>query len=477
MSNIGLNREEINARIAKRQILLAADGSEYSVDNKAQREEVCGKHEVLKKYVEEETGLHAPGEMPPSIKAMQRLELVDYEPASDSGHFRFYPKGSLIFDLVKDWADEIALNRLNAMKIETPLLYSYEEPDIRQQVESFHERHYVVNSSDREKEFILRFAGDFGLFRMMRDAGISYRQLPLRMYEYSKSFRYEKSGELTGLKRLRAFSMPDIHSFTKDLDEGFREYKEIYRKYFDLARAMEIKFVVAFRAEEDFYYRHKAEILELVEYSGMPVFIELLSEMKHYWAIKCEFQAVDCNDSFTQLSTVQLDVKDAEIYGIRYVDRDGDKKGCTICHSSIGSIERWIYAILEAALMKEKPELPYWLSPVQLRLIPVSEEFNDSCEVLACKLVHSSIRVDIDDSGERLGKKIRNAEQEWIPFTMVVGWKELEKNLYPLRKRNGEESSNLSIEDISAILDGLQREMPFRSFNMNIFRSRQPVFK
>lgn len=477
MNNNGLNREEINARIAKRRILLAADGSEYSVDIREQRDEICGKHESLRKYVEEELGQHVAGEMPPSIREMQRLELVDYEPASDSGHFRFYPKGSLVFDLIKDWGDEIALNRLNAMKIETPILYSYEEPDIRQQVESFHERHYVVNSSDREKEFILRFAGDFGLFRMMRDASVSYRQLPIRMYEYSKSFRYEKSGELAGLKRLRAFSMPDIHSFTKDVGEAFQEYKEIFRKYHDLARAMEVGFVVAFRAEESFYYRHKAEIVELVEYSGMPVFIELLSEMKHYWAIKCEFQAVDCNDSFTQLSTVQLDVKDADIYGIRFVDRDGEKKGCTICHSSIGSIERWLYAILETALQKDKPELPYWLSPVQLRLLPVNEEFNDICEALACKLMHSNIRVDVDDSGERLGRKIRNAEQEWVPFVLVIGKNEVEKNEYSLRKRNGEEAKGLSLEDVMERLDGLQGEMPFRKLNMSLYRSKQPGFR
>lgn len=203
-----LNREEINAKIQKRQILLDAQGNEYSVDNKTQMDEICGKFEILKKFLLDENGQNAVGEMPPSIKAMQRLELVDYEPASDSGHFRFYPKGTLVFDLIKDWADEIALNRLNALKIETPLIYNYDEPDIKQQVESFHERHYIVNSSDSEKEFILRFAGDFGLFRMMKDAKVSYKNLPLRIYEYSKSFRYEKSGELTGLKRLRAFSMP-----------------------------------------------------------------------------------------------------------------------------------------------------------------------------------------------------------------------------------------------------------------------------
>lgn len=472
-----LNREDINAKIQKRQILLDAQGNEYSVNNKVQMDEICGKFEILKKFLLDENGQNATGEMPPSIKAMQRLELVDYEPASDSGHFRFYPKGTLVFDLIKDWADEIALNRLNALKIETPLIYNYDEPDIKQQVESFHERHYIVNSSDSEKEFILRFAGDFGLFRMMKDAKVNYRNLPLRIYEYSKSFRYEKSGELTGLKRLRAFSMPDIHSFTKDLKEGFKEYKEIYKSYFDLAKAMEIKFVVIFRAVEDFYYEHKAEIVELVEYGGMPVYIELLSEMKHYWAIKSEFQSIDCNNGFVQLSTVQLDVKDADIYGINYIDKEGAKKGCTICHSSIGSIERWMYAILEAALMKEKPELPYWLSPQQLRLLPINDDYVEDCEELANQLSGYHIRIDIDDSDERLGKKIRRAEQEWIPYVMVVGKNEIADNKFSIRKRSGEEVKGLSIEDIGILLKSAQNEMPFRRFNMARRMSRQPTFR
>ena len=143
--------------------------------------------------------------------------------------------------------------------------------------------------------------------------------------------------------------------------------------------------------------------------------------MKHYWALKSEFQCIDGNDGFVQLSTVQLDVKDAEIYGINYVDNNGEKKGCIICHSSIGSIERWIYSILESALMKPKPELPYWLSPVQLRLIPVNDNYIAYCEKLASEFIKSRVRVDIDDRAERVGKKIRNAEMDWIPYVLVVG--------------------------------------------------------
>lgn len=470
-----LNREMINSKIEKKVIILAKDGREYDL------QEFCcgplnGKYDMLEKFIKDEKGENLAKEMPQSIQVMKKLQLVDYEPSSDSGHFRFYPKGNLMFDLIKDWADEIALNRLKSLKIETPLIYDYNEPDIKKQVESFHERHYVVSAPGKEREFILRFAGDFGLFKIMKDAKLSYKNLPLRLYEYSKSFRYEKSGELTGLKRLRAFSMPDIHSFAGDIKKGFEEYKEIYKKYYDLARGMQISFVPVFRAVKDFYYLHKEEILELVNYGDTPVYIELLSEMKHYWAIKSEFQCIDSQDGFMQLSTVQLDVKDAEIYGINYVDKDGSKRGCIICHSSIGSIERWIYAILEASSMKEKPELPYWLSPVQLRLIPVNNDYIQYCNEILGLLAEKGVRIDIDDRDDRLGKKIRNAEVEWIPFSIVIGEQELRNKKFNLRARHGEEIKDISIEDIAYRLSNLQSNMPFRKLNLNSRLSEQPLF-
>jgi len=472
-----LNREMINSKIRKRAIVLDENGREYNVDNFDEMKEICEEFQLINKFILDEKGIVASSSKPKSIQAMQKLELVDYEPASDSGNFRFYPKGALIFDLIKEWAEEIALNRLNAVKIETPLIYDYNEPDIKEQVQSFHESHYIVNAPSKDREFILRFAGDFGLFRMLKDASLSYKHLPLRVYEYSKSFRYEKSGSLSGLKRLRAFSMPDIHSFTRNLSEGFEEYKELYRNYYDLAEKMNIKFVVVFRAVEDFYYKHKDEILELVGYGKMPVYIELLSEMKHYWAIKSEFQAIDCNNSFLQVSTVQLDVKDADIYGINYLDMDGFKKGCVICHSSIGSIERWMYAILEASLMKDKPELPYWLSPIQLRIIPIVNDFLPKCRELSAGLAKNNVRVDIDDRNERMARKIKNSEQQWIPYSLIIGQNELEQEIYSLRSRQGEVINNLSLDELIVLLKSKQLYMPYKRLNLMELASMQPIFR
>jgi len=419
---------------------------------------------------------NSPGMPPPSIVAMRRLELVDYEEASDAGNFRFYPKGTLIFNLLKDWAEEIAVKRLGAMEIETPLLYDWAQPDIRAQGESFHERHYIVVAPGKNKELVLRFAGDFGLFRMMKDAQFSYRQLPMRVYEFSKSFRYERSGELSGLRRLRSFSMPDLHSFCADIQQGWEEYQELYRYYTDLADATGVEYAIAFRVVATFYDDFKERISKLLQYSKQPALVEVLSAMKHYWAIKHEFHGIDTVNNTCQLSTVQLDVEDAERYGISYIDQNGQKRGCIICHSSIGSIERWIYCILEEALKSKIPAFPLWLSPTQLRIILVADRHIAFAQNLADALSEAPIRVDIDDRKETVGKKVRQAEREWVSYYIVVGDRELQSDVLSFKSRSVTRVKSLTVNEIKAVIADEINDMPFRPLAEHQLLSKRPTF-
>jgi threonyl-tRNA synthetase len=470
-------REQIASSVQSRMLILWPDGRESPVDQSILDSGELEQHLDLKCLVEAELLKSQPGIEPPSIKAMQELELVDYEPASDKGHFRFYPKGELVFDLLHRWAEEIALVRLGAYAIETPILYDWSQPDIRSQGESFHERHYIVTPPDGDEEFVLRFAGDFGLFRMMRDAQLTYRHLPVRMYEFAPSFRYEKSGELSGLRRLRGFWMPDVHSFCKDLDQGLEEYEELYKQYTDLANGAKISYAVAFRIVGSFYDSHKEDLLRMINYSGRPVLIEALSDMKHYWVMKHEINSIDTCGGTCQVSTVQLDIKDASIYGINYVDSDGEKKGCTIVHSSIGSPERWIFSILEDALKQNPPTLPLWLSPIQVRVIPVSAENHlDSSVKIAEKLRLKNIRVEVDDRNDKLGWKIRSAGRDWIPFSVVIGDKEIEGDFLSVTIRETGEKIQVSAEELAELLNRATEGMPFRQFP-GMLISKRPVFR
>jgi len=469
-------RDAIAHKIHSQELVLLPNGEELplhsTLDNSAQ----LSSFPALRKLILAECSEHQPGIQPPSIAAMRRLELVDYEEASDAGNFRFYPKGALIFNLLKDWAEEIAVKRFGAMEIETPLLYDWAQPDIRAQGESFHERHYNVVAPNKNKELVLRFAGDFGLFRMMKDAQFSYRQLPVRIYEFSKSFRYERSGELAGLRRLRSFSMPDLHSFCADIQQGWEEYQELYHNYTDLADATGVEYAIAFRVVAAFYDDFKERIVTLLQYSKQPALVEVLSAMKHYWAIKHEFHGIDTVDGTCQLSTVQLDVEDAERYGISYIDQNGQKRGCIICHSSIGSIERWLYCILEEALKSEIPAFPLWLSPTQLRIIPVADRHIAFAQNLADALSDAPMRVDIDDRKETVGKKVRQAEREWAPYYIVVGDRELQSDVLSLKSRSVTRVQSLTVNEIKAIITDEIRDMPFRPLAEHQLLSKRPIF-
>jgi threonyl-tRNA synthetase len=465
-----LTREAILEKIKSEYYILTPEGEEIEVVlDKVEELKILKKYNALKKFIHSEE-LKAPAKEPPSVKVMQRLELVDYEEASDSGHFRFYPKGHLIFNLLAQWASQVA-KKLNCLEIGTPILYDWSQKDIKEQAKSFHLRHYVIKAEDRN--FVLRFAADFGLFKMLKDATISYRALPFRIYEFSKSFRYEQRGELCGLRRLRAFHMPDIHSFTKDLEQGWEEFKELYCNYVELANSANIEYVNVFRIVKEHYDCWKDRWLELVRYANAPAFVEVLSGKIHYWIAKHELQAIDSVGGNTQLCTVQLDLEDASRYGIVYTDKNGAKKGCVICHSSIGSIERWLYAMLEEALKKEKPELLVWLAPTQIRFIPVTNDFVADCEKMAEQL---RARVDIDDRDEKVARKIRDAEREWIPYIVVYGEKERESGKLSVRLRSGE-IKEYKIEELKEELEKKIESYPYEELLLPKLLSKRVVFR
>jgi threonyl-tRNA synthetase len=468
-----VTREEVVEKIESDYYILTPEGEEYKFEpDEVENLEVLDNYPALQKFIMAEEVKGQPKGEPPSIREMKRLELIDYEEASDSGHFKFFPKGALIFDLLREWATYVATEKIGAIQIETPIMYDWSLPDIRGQTASFHERHYTLETEEG-KEFVLRFAGDFGLFRIMKNATMSYKQLPIRVYEFSKSFRYEQRGELSGLKRLRGFHMPDIHCFAKDLEQGWDEFQWIHKNYSDHADGTGVEWALGFRIVKDFYENHKDKIIEMLKYSKRPALIETLSEAKHYWVVKNELQAIDSVGGNCQLGTVQLDVEDAERYGITYYDKSGDAKGCIINHSSIGSIERWIYAILEEALKKEKPELPLWLAPTQIRFIPVGGEFVDDCAKLAESL---NARADVDDRDLSVGKRIREAEREWINLIIVYGQKEKDAGTLPVRMRTGE-MKDLSLDEVRNIVELELTNRPYKGLPLPMLLSKRIVFR
>ena len=420
---------------------------------------------------------------PPHVSYMKKLNLVDYEPGSDPGNLRYYPKGRMIKALLEEWVTKKTLE-YGALEVETPIMYDYEHPSLKSYLNRFPARQYTVQTPN--KKTFLRFSACFGQFLMAHDLNLSYKDLPLKLYELTKySFRAEQRGELTGLRRLRAFTMPDCHAFVSDIDQA----KEEMLVRFDLAKEILSKvgldipgdLEIGIRVTKDFYDKNKDFILSLVKKWGKPALLEMWDEKFFYFVAKYEWNFVDVSGKAAALTTDQIDVENATTYDINFIDKDGKKKLPIILHlSPSGAIERVIYALLEKAYYDEKsgklPLLPLWLSPTQVRIIPVSDEHLKLSEKLTEDFSKLNIRVDIDDQRETISKRIRNAELEWVPYVLVVGDKESKGKLtVRIRKENKQEQ--MTKENFVKKIKKETEGMPFRPLPLPKLLSKRPVFR
>ena len=464
-------------------MILDGDGSEHALtleSNKVKGYDFGGLVN-LRKFCQYEMAKSkvSKGE-PAHVDMMRRLELVDYEPGSDPGNFRYYPKGKLVKGLLEDYVTD-SVKQTGGMEIESPIMYDFEHPSLKEYVNRFPARQYTIQTPD--KKVFLRFAACFGQFLMMHDATISYRNLPMRLFEMSRySFRAEQRGELTGLRRLRAFTMPDCHSFCMDMDMAKSEIVSRFDLSWDILQRIGFEIPdgleFAVRATRDFYDENKAFIIDLVKKWGKPALVEIWSDRFFYFVFKYEWNFVDALDKASALNTDQIDVENAERYGITYVGSDGQKHHPLILHQSpSGAIERLIYALLERENLRGmqgiKPQLPYWLSPTQVRFIPVKDEFVDYCIALAEQLPG---RVDVDDRDMTVGKKIRDAEREWIPFIIVFGEKEKEGGKLQVRLR-GEEDGEMDIKSLITEMKERQGDMPTSQLPLPMQMSKRVIFR
>jgi len=443
-------------------------------------------YENLKKFVNYEMKkIRVYEKEPPHIKLMKEHSLVSYEPGSDPGHFRWLPKGvvmkKILENIVLDWCKEIG-----AIEVETPIMYDFEHPALLSYLHRFPARQYVVKSED--KELFLRFAACFGQFLALHDMVISYKNLPLKVVELAKyCFRREQSGELAGLKRLRAFTMADMHTVCEDIESAKEEFELQFKKSLEWIKMLNLETETAFRAEKEFFEKNKNWYLKMIKETKKPALIELFDVRYAYFITKFEFNFIDTLDKASALSTVQIDVENADVYDISYIDKDGKKKRPIILHASLsGGIERCIYALLEREASKiergEIPSFPLFLSPTQVRIIPVSMQNTEQikyAEKIAKELLEREIRVDIDDRLETLNKKIMEAEKEWIPYIVVIGDKEVKDKTLSVRKRENREVSEMDINslvnEINEKIKSVVKGYKFEPLSLPMYLSKRCV--
>ena len=295
----------------------------------------------------------------------------------------------------------------------------------------------------------------------------SYRELPIRLAEFGTVYRYEQSGELGGLTRVRGFTVDDSHLFVtpEQLDSEFLNVVDLILSVFKSLQLKNFKARLSFRdpasdkyiGSDEAWDKAQSAIRRAVEQLGMDHF-EGIGEAAFYGP-KLDFIFQDALEREWQLGTVQVDYNLPERFDLEYVAEDGTRKRPVMIHRApFGSLERLIGILIE----EYAGDFPLWLAPEQIRLLPVSQEQLPFAKEVADKMRLVGIRAHADTSNERLGKLIRNAEKEKIPIMAVVGAKEVETNSLSIRTRHG---GDLGVIPVTEVIERIQRaNLNFENF-------------
>ena len=470
---------ESESKIKSYWFILSPDGSLTEFDKFD-----FSKHKKLEKLAKYESDKNRNvDEPPPHVALMKKLAIADYEPASDHGNMRFFPNGRLIKSLLEQYVTD-KVKDYGGYEVETPIMYDSHHPSMESYFNRFPARQYNIDADG--KQLFLRFAACFGQFLIAHDMQISYKNLPYRLYEMTRySFRREQSGELVGLRRLRAFTMPDCHAFCKDIPQAIEEFRTRFDLSRDVLKNVGIEnddYEMAIRFTEDFYNENKELITEIVKKLDKPVLVEMWKERFFYFVLKWEFNYIDNLGKASALSTDQIDVENGHRYNIEFVDESNSTLNPIILHNSpSGAIERVIYALLEkyAKDAKEgrKPMFPLWLAPTQVRIIPLKDEFMEFSQSLFDKLTEQNIRVDIDDRNESIGKRIRESEKEWIRYVLVIGEKEVNSENLSVRDRTQSDVRYISFDDFINEIQIQNQGKPNSTLNLPPLLSKRPVIQ
>ncbi len=282
----------------------------------------------------------------------------------------------------------------------------------------------------------------------------SYKDLPIKFYEFGTVYRYEKSGSLHGLLRVRGFTQDDAHIICTP-EQVEEEVKKVVKMAFDVLKTFGFEDFEVYISTRPEKYVGTDEMWNLAENSLKKALEDLGVEYKidegggAFYGPKIDIKVKDCLGRKWQCSTVQFDFNLPERFDMTYVDKDGEKKRPYMIHRAIlGSFERFFGLLIEhyAGLF------PLWLAPIQVRVIPISEKFVDYAKEITKKLKEAGIRVDLDDRDLKVGKKIREAELEKIPYMVIVGQKEQEEKTISVRSKKKGQLGNLKLEEFIEML-------------------------
>ena len=406
---------------------------------------------------------------------------IEWESYADVGQMRFGPESNLIMDLLAEYAGQV-IRRIGIpiLNVKGTNMFDVAVKPIKEHLQLFGSRAYEVKVDERT--FVLRYAACFQQFSMVKDWTLSYRTLPFGTFEVADSYRMEQSGELLLSFRLRKFLMPDLHIYLKSVGEAIRIGDKIHRTIYEEIRKLNREYVSLYNTTRSFFEANKDSFMELVKVEKKPILLNFVPEGLYYWVLNVEYNIIDDLDRPREIGTFQIDIGNAKRFGISYTDEKGEKQFPVIIHTAvIGGLERYLFTLLDSAVRLErqgkKPMLPVWISPAQVRIIPIANHFVKQGMKLLGTLEKAGIRADLDDRDDTMQSKVRDAELSWIPYTIIYGEKEIKTKELSIRSRADAKESKITLAMFLKRLKAEVEGYPIRPLTYPALLSQRPGYK
>jgi threonyl-tRNA synthetase len=392
------------------------------------------------------------------------LDLFCFDEEIGKGLPIWLPKGNIIKEELENWAKETE-EKWGYQRVTTPVLTKENLFYTSGHLPHYKDSMYAPLEIEGENYYIKPMNCPFH-HKVFSARPRSYRELPLRLAEYGWCHRYEDSGSLFGLMRVRGMQMNDAHLYVTEeqMVDEFVKVIQLHEHYYKILGITEYQMELALRDPNNMEKYHgdesdwqKAETVtrEAMEKSGVPYVV--VDEGAAFYGPKMDFQIYSSIGRSFTASTNQLDLYMGKKFNLEYTTADGSKKTPAIIHRApLGTHERFIGFLIEHFA----GAFPLWLSPVQIVVLPVSEKFTEGAEQMAKILKEDGIRVEVDQDNDSLGKRLRNAKTHKVPYILVVGEKEIESGNLTLEGRGDEKVPCRSIHEA---LEFLQKKIRDRS--------------
>lgn len=399
-------------------------------------------------------------------KLGKELELFAFSEKVGSGLPLWLPKGAMLRERLQQFLQKAQLES-GYLPVITPHIGSKQLYITSGHWEKYGKDSFRPITTPQEgEEFLLKPMNCPHHCEIYKTEPRSYKDLPLRLAEFGTVYRYEQSGELHGLTRVRGFTQDDAHLFCRpdQVLEEFEKVIDLVMYVFSSLDFHEFTAQVSLRDKEDrSKYIGSEENWEIAENSiiqaakdkGLKTVVEYGEAA--FYGPKLDFMVKDALGRSWQLGTIQVDYNLPERFELEYVDSDNTRKRPVMIHRApFGSMERFIAVLLEHCA----GNLPLWLAPVQVKVLPLSDKYSEYAHMVARALKVESIRAEVDDRSEKIGKKIRDTELMKVPYMLIVGEKEMAESKVAVRKHGeGDKGAVLLTEFITDITNQVKEQL------------------